>query len=336
MFTPRPGNRRTAPTSRSTWRRTCAITLVAVLAAVGLALPASAHGATCGFSLTTVTITVASGETITVGRTVAGDITVTGGGSPPCGGATVSAADSIVITGAGGSESVTIDLTNGAFEPGNSAEASGSPEIEWSVDLAGGSGDAIAVSGGPGSDTLTYGTGGLALNGDSDVDVTLVGIETHSASGAGAADRLSGAGGNGAGGPFASALTLSGGAGSDAVIGGSGDDVLDGGADDDTVTGAGGDDTIIGGAGNDTENGDAGNDTLSQGAVADGNDALTGGSGVDTVSYASRSNPVAISADGGANDGEASEGDNVASDIETHGGGSGDDTFSQGAASDGA
>ena len=52
---------------------------------------------------------------------------------------------------------------------------------------------------------------------------------------------------------------------------------------------------------------------------------MFGGSGNDTVTYASRTNPVFISSDGVANDGEAGEGDDIGTSIETMIGGAGDD-----------
>src|SRR5207247_1332933 len=79
-------------------------------------------------------------------------------------------------------------------------------------------------------------------------------------------------------------------------------------ADVENVTGGSGDDILSGDAGANVLDGGLGNDTLEGGPGAD---TLIGGSGTDTVSYASRSNPVTVTLDGAANDGEVGENDNV-------------------------
>ncbi len=72
-----------------------------------------------------VNITLAAGDAVTVARSEAGTISVSGTGltATNCGGATVLNRDTVNITGAGGNESVTIDLSGGAFEPGVVNEA---------------------------------------------------------------------------------------------------------------------------------------------------------------------------------------------------------------------
>src|SRR5207244_12569600 len=76
----------------------------------------------------------------------------------------------------------------------------------------------------------------------------------------------------------------------------------------------------------DVENvtGGSGDDALSGSPSAN---VLNGDAGVDTATYAGRTNPLAVSLDGVANDGEAGEGDNVATDVENLTGGSGDDAL---------
>jgi uncharacterized repeat protein (TIGR01451 family) len=141
--------------------------------------------------------------------------------------------------------------------------------------------------------------------------------------------------------------------------GGGGDDLLDGGLGADTLIGGGGEDTAdyvsrtndvnvsLDGAANDGESGEndnvgtdvedvfggTGDDTLT-GSGADnlfdggpGADELSGGGGTDTADYSSRLDPVEVSLDGLANDGETGEGDNVASNVEDVFGGAGDDTL---------
>jgi hypothetical protein len=126
--------------------------LLAVLAAaLGLLLAlgaGSASAALCGTTAGTVTVTMASGESIVV-RVGAGDAITVNGVS--CGG-TTSTVDTIVVFGTdAGSETVTIDETAGRFEPGLTTGEPGLNEIEWFVNLGdpGGVGEALG-----GSDTL--------------------------------------------------------------------------------------------------------------------------------------------------------------------------------------
>ncbi len=111
----------------------------------------------------------------------------------------------------------------------------------------------------------------------------------------------------------------------DLIAGDANENVLSGGDGNDTLLGRGGKDRLSGGNGNDllngggnddVENGDAGDDTFDQGDSANGADTMAGGDGNDTVLYGARTEPVSVTSDGVANDGEAGEGDNVGTDIE--------------------
>ena len=122
---------------------------------------------------------------------------------------------------------------------------------------------------------------------------------------------------------------LEGGRGTDDIFGGSGDDVIHGREDGDTLDGGDGNDNVLGGDGNDGVYGGAGDDTLIGGAgddfvfgndgddtllgVSGGADSLSGLNGFDTVTYSSSSEPINVTLDGLANDGDAdpTEGDNV-------------------------
>jgi Ca2+-binding RTX toxin-like protein len=105
------------------------------------------------------------------------------------------------------------------------------------------------------------------------------------------------------------------------------------GDQDDTVTlsvgipgrlsGGNGNDKLTGGAADDVLRGEAGADTLA------------GGDGRDTADYGDRTNPVTVSLDGVAGDGEAGENDNVAADVENVAGGSANDTITGGDADNG-
>lgn len=108
-----------------------------------------------------------------------------------------------------------------------------------------------------------------------------------------------------------SQATVRGGAGNDELIGSQNADVLDGGAGDDRISGFGGDDTILGGEGNDTVSGD------SYSNLGIGADVIDGGPGADLlIDYRFSGDPqrapgIDVSLDGVANDGRASEGDNL-------------------------
>ena len=110
---------------------------------------------------------------------------------------------------------------------------------------------------------------------------------------------------------------LNGGAGNDFLDGRAGNDTLLGGPGNDTIFGGPGDDTVNGGDGNDHENGEDGDDRIVEEFVKNGADAIGGGAGQDTLDYSARRDAVTVTKNGAADDGEAGEGDNVGSDIET-------------------
>jgi Ca2+-binding RTX toxin-like protein len=99
------------------------------------------------------------------------------------------------------------------------------------------------------------------------------------------------------------------------INGGSENDILVGGPAPDLNELIGGPDTdtLLGGPDTDRLDGQGGADVMS------------GGLGRDTVTYAARIQPVQVTLDGVDNDGEASEGDDVAPDVENVIGGSSDD-----------
>jgi Ca2+-binding RTX toxin-like protein len=90
---------------------------------------------------------------------------------------------------------------------------------------------------------------------------------------------------------------------------------------------------IRGGAGNDVITGSARSDALDGGDGADridgglGADTINGGAGTDTVLYSTRAARVFVDLDGAADDGQAGEGDRVATDVESMVGSSHDDTL---------
>src|SRR5439155_4973420 len=90
------------------------------------------------------------------------------------------------------------------------------------------------------------------------------------------------------------------------------------------IFGSTGNDILTGGSVNDTLHGDNDNDILVGGLGAD---TLNGNAGTDTADYSARTNPVTVTLDGAANDGESGEGDLVSVDVENVTGGSGADTL---------
>jgi Ca2+-binding RTX toxin-like protein len=120
------------------------------------------------------------------------------------------------------------------------------------------------------------------------------------------------------------------------LTGGSGNDVIKGSAVSNVLRGGAGNDVLWGGPGGtctadvDQLFGDAGDDTFEMGAALDCGDDLTGGAGNDVATYHDRANALTVSRDDAANDGEATEKDNVRADIELLVGGQGADTLSGG------
>lgn len=81
---------------------------------------------------------------------------------------------------------------------------------------------------------------------------------------------------------------------------------------------------LVGGDGSDTLIGGDAGDTLIGGPGAD---TMSGGGGIDVLDYSDRTNPLTITLDDKADDGEAGENDKDAPDIEIVNGGSGNDTI---------
>lgn len=121
------------------------------------------------------------------------------------------------------------------------------------------------------------------------------------------------------------------------LIGGTGDDFLAGNNASNTITGGAGADTISGGSAGssctsdvDVLNGGDGADEFRMGLVSDCGDEVNGGAGTDVADYQYRSAALTITIDGSANDGLASEADNVKTDVEAVVGGTAADTITGG------
>lgn len=256
--------------------------------------------------------------------------------------------------------------------PGVPARVTGGPSSDTydgsaatdAVDLKGGNdtargfGGEDTLAGGDGADNLLGGAGADVLDGGSGNDVLEGGLGNDTKLDGGSGDdTIRGGDGDDRGASNGPALlggpgndTLEGGAGddgadagegSDDIAGGDGADVLAGGDGDDVLKGQNGNDTVDGGNGDDVITGGGGDDALSGGGGRDrltpggGADVISGGSSFDTVDFSDRSDPqpdMSLSLDGQPNDGAASEGDNIADDVESIVAGGGSDTITGNAA----
>ncbi|MBE2251953.1 MAG: hypothetical protein IAE78_20630 [Myxococcus sp.] len=195
-----------------------------------------------------------------------------------------------------GGETFTFDYTNGLFLRGTSS----APAV--TIDLGGGGTDVVQLRGSSQRDVMRAGALGWDSSGDGLRDLTLTNVASVVVTLGDGDDSFSGAGGGNLGGPTAAGLLV-------------------------TVYGGTGNDTLTGGDGDDTLFGDSGNDVLNGGASETDSDTYAGGAGVDTVTWASRANAITVTVGAGANDGAASESDDVEADVETVIGGAGADTF---------
>jgi Ca2+-binding RTX toxin-like protein len=217
------------------------------------AIPATA-APTCGFAAGVVSVGLPAGgdEARVVVGTGADDgkiLFAIGSAAPAsCGTATVANTDTVVATGGAGDQLFRVSLAGGAFAPGATAEATGTAEIEFQVDLGDGAGDQVVVAGDGTNDTVVAGTDGVNVNAaedPDDVDVSISGVEELALEGAAGDDHLSGAGGQGTGSAIAAVrLSLRGGDGADVLAGGPGNDVVNGGAGADQMDGGPGVDTV--------------------------------------------------------------------------------------------
>ena len=216
--------------------------LAATLLVMGQALPAEA--VTCSFDGGARRVAIQLSGTSTVTRGGGGEIVVDG---TACGLATTSNTDLIVVSGTAGSgDMLVVDVGQGQFEPGATAETQGTSDMEFEVKLEGDGGDSVAFSGGQNDDTLVVGDAGALLNADPDVDVTFTGVGGAGLRGQGGNDVLVGTGGQDAGGPTPLPLEIQGGDGGDLLTGGSADDRLAGGPGEDTLDGQAGSDHLDG------------------------------------------------------------------------------------------
>ncbi len=265
------------------------------------AVPAAADTAACSYDPGTLTVSVTVKDTDALPTSVSASGASILAGASPCGSATVTNTDSILVGAAQPKDDERVHITHD-FTPGFTDEPGGSDEIEIVVDLRSGTGDVLGIAFAADTAPRAYVVGGSQINlnaaeGDGvDADVTLDGVEEIVLSGALGDDLLSGAGGAGTPEkPTGIDLRIDGLGGNDVLIGGDGfdhlvgsdgDDVLvnpdgtaDGGQGKDRIAAGPGDDTAVeGGLGNDRLKGQRGDDRLSGGS---GKDVLAGGPGFD-------------------------------------------------------
>ena len=228
-----------------------------------------------------------------------------------CGAATVTNTDTVNVVLQPGSQ-FAVDLSGGVLGPGSSLEGT-TAEIEVAVTQAGTATGAelLVVRGAATGETFGVGAAGVAVNNDTDVDITYPALTTQLLLDAGAGvDTVSADNTLGAGAPLTNQRqlvrlgdgddTFNGSTGTDRIEGGEGDDQidvgdgitnsLDGGPGDDFLTGGTGSDAIFDGTGADTVIAASGSDTITASTgFSDENDTYgLGGNAGDTISYGER------------------------------------------------
>ena len=187
----------------------------------------------CSWAGGVVSATIAPGMRATL--TVSGGLIRFGAPATGCGGAITSNTDRIVVEGATDTpETLVIDLRGGPLAPGATPET-GQSEIEVDVNLHDVV-DLIRVIGTNSGASLAVGSRGISLNRDDDVDIPIDPdpIMVSLVGGCGQ-DRLTAAGGFGAGGRFAGSADLHGGGSADVLVGGKGRDRMWGGEGPDAL-----------------------------------------------------------------------------------------------------
>ena len=226
-----------------------------------------------------ITAEITSGSQATVKVKSSGELWF-GLAPAPCGGATTTNTDLIVVNGAAGTvEQLTVDMSEGFIGPGFSSE-SNLPEIEFQVNM-GDTTDSFTVIGTNAGDRMAAGFSGFGFNSDGDLDVAFSPLpSTMTLIGGSGVNFLTARGGWGAGLAYPGNTTITGGGAGDELNGGQGNDTITGGSGNDVINGYGGNDTLVGGAGNDRVSGGDGTDTITGGAGADD---MIAGAGDDTI-----------------------------------------------------
>lgn len=221
----------------------------------------------------------AGSQTLTLGTTNAGALTVNDTG--------LATDDTLTITAATGDNSMGGQaLTVGGFETVNFS--TGTNSLAASHETV----STVAVNGDPDSaGTNTSAT--LNLSGAANFTTTGAITVGDATTGTGTINAADMTGNFVMGAAAVGATTITGGAGSDTILGEDLASTLTGGAGVDAITGGSAADTIYGGAGNDTLNGSAA-------ATAAAADTVYGEAGNDTFAYTDAELTAAVTLDGGA------------------------------------
>lgn len=279
----------------------------------------------CSISSGVVSVVLTANETATLTLDGSNQLTVNG---VVCGAATASSAKRINVTvqdpGSATDETVILDGTNGFF-------AVGATNGGVFITLGAGTNDVVQLIGTSAADSMVAGHSTsdewVIVNQDSYKDVSLIGVEGLTLTGAAGDDVLNASGFHpvwirgsyySPGLPAQLSVTLEGGAGNDSLAGGAANDLSRGGDNDDT---------LIGSAGDDLSYGDLGDDTFDEGTAANGADQFNGGDGTDVVRYTGRTQPATVTVGSMANDGESGELDDVRADVEGVSGGAAADVL---------
>jgi len=297
-----------------------------------------------------MTVTVAGGETALISKR-ATDSVITQNGDVCDLPARASSVKTIKINGDSGASTVIINFANGVFATGSASAAANGIAVDM-----GGGGDVFELSGTPNADTVTMGSGGIAVNADAYVDITFPHNEPSSYVvnlGAGN-DTWTADGGHGTGSTYTGGAPI-------VIYGGTGKDVFDEGAaitaneeihgdgDVDTVSfakrGVSGSQpvtvTIGAGSADDGDSGGSEQDDIVDAEILIGgasNDTFTAATGVAVTMSGGKGDDV-LTGDSGADvlNGEAGN-DTLAGGggADVLNGGDGDDTFDEGTSNNGA
>lgn len=200
-------------------------------------------------------------------------------------------------SGATNAGSLTLTTANDASNIGVVLNNAGGVELgSLDTDNITGTVTLTSIGGGANSiGTLTSSAAEIVIDGGTETDtaqaltITEVGADVTSIDATGFTATFTVSGVAAGSDDTATALSITGGNGTNDLTGGDGDDTLTGGTDVDTLTGGAGDDTINGGDGNDTITGGTGADVLTGGNGADifvfgsGDTAFPTESNLDTI-----------------------------------------------------
>jgi hypothetical protein len=146
---------------------TSAISACALILGVFAASPALA--ATCSKNGLSADVTPTAAGSTTIKRGTSGEILVNGAA---CGAAMVTNIDTVkVITASTSAETVILDLSGGAFQPGFDNADPDIDEIEFEISLGTGA-NAFTLMGTDAADTWEFQTEGIDITNDVDVDIT--------------------------------------------------------------------------------------------------------------------------------------------------------------------